>query len=323
MMTSVAPTSPPQSGCPAVTGLQAELTARLSPASAILPGEPLAGRTTLRVGGSADLLVEPGDEVDLAVCLQAARSAGVPWRVMGRGSNLLIRDGGVRGLVLALSQPFFSRIEVDGARLRCGAGVRLKDLAMEARRHGLAGLEFLAGIPGSVGGALRMNAGAWDAMTFERLERVRFMSPEGTIHERPVDEVPATYRRCDLLRENLALGAVFLTRVSTRDEVEARLNELNRRRWASQPAAPSAGCIFKNPAAIPAGRLVDELGFKGARVGGAVVSPLHGNFIVNVGNASAADVLSLIDLIRRRAREERGIELETEVEIIGENLPEL
>ena len=302
----------------AVADLAASLRARLSPEAAVRIDEPLARRTTLRVGGSADLLVEPAGESDLATTLAEARLRGVPWRVFGRGSNLLVRDRGLRGLVICLVHPSFSAIEADAPRLRCGAGARLKDVAAEARRQALAGLEFLAGIPGSVGGALRMNAGAWNAATFERLEWVRYLTPDGAIVERPAREIPAVYRRCELFRDHIALGAVFVGEPSSREAVEERMNELNRRRWASQPAAPSAGCIFKNPAAIPAGRLIDELGLKGTRIGGAAVSTVHGNFIVNDGEATASDILQLIDLIRRRAREARGIELETEVEIVGE-----
>lgn len=294
------------------------LRERLSPASVVRVDEPLGRRTTLRVGGPADLLVEPADEADLARALEGIRRAGLPWRILGRGSNLLVRDGGVRGVVLCLAQPAFCRIEGEGVVLRCGAGARLKEVSGEARRRGVAGLEFLAGIPGSVGGALRMNAGAWNAATFERLEAVRFMAPDGTVCERPAAGIPVAYRRCDLFRDHLALAAVFRGEASTLEAVDARMSELNRKRWASQPAAPSAGCIFKNPAAVPAGRLIDELGLKGARIGGASVSTVHGNFIVNEGAATAADVLALIDLIRERARRERGVELEPEVEIIGE-----
>ena len=146
--------------------LASALRSRLSPEAAVRTDEPLARRTTLRVGGTADVLVEPAHEADLAAVLEEARRLSVPWRVIGRGSNLLVRDGGLRGLVICLAHPFFARLEVSGSRILGGAGARLKDLAAEARRHGLAGLEFLAGIPGSVGGALRMNAGAWNAATF-------------------------------------------------------------------------------------------------------------------------------------------------------------
>jgi UDP-N-acetylenolpyruvoylglucosamine reductase len=303
---------------PAVAPLAAALEARLSPGALIRRDEPMARRTTLRVGGAADLFVEPDSEQDLAVVLEEAQRLQVPWRVLGRGSNLLVRDAGVRGVVIALGRPVFSVIEGDGSRIRCGAGARLKEVSNEARRRGLAGLEFLAGIPGSVGGALRMNAGAWNAMTFEVLDAVRYMGTDGSVVERPAAEIPARYRRCDLFRDHIALAAWFRGRESTPAEIERTLNELNAKRWASQPAAPSAGCIFKNPSTIPAGRLIDELGLKGSRVGGASVSMEHGNFIVNDGRATANDVLALIEQIRSRALEQRGVELETEVEILGE-----
>ncbi len=302
----------------AIASLARRVEADLSTASILRLKEPMARRTTLRVGGFADLLLDAGNEEDLALVLREAVRASVPWMIVGRGSNLLVRDGGIRGLVICLSREAFLRIDVAPPRLHCGAGVRLKDLAREARRHGIAGLEFLSGIPGSVGGALRMNAGAWNSMTFDQVERVRFMSPDGDVHERPATEVPAAYRRCELFRDHIALAAVFLGGLSTTAEVEARLQDFNERRWATQPATPSAGCIFKNPATIPAGRLVDELGLKGARVGGATVSTVHGNFIVNDGGATAADVLALIERVRAEARARRGIELETEVEIVGE-----
>lgn len=303
---------------PACEALAAVLEARLEPASTIRRHEPMARRTTMRVGGCADLFVEPGSEKDLAVVLEESGRRGIPWRVIGRGSNLLVRDAGIRGVVICLGKPAFSTLEVEGQTLRCGAGCRLKDVANEARRRGLAGLEFLAGIPGSVGGALRMNAGAWQGETFAILERVRYMTPAGEAQERPAHEVPARYRRCDLFRDHIALGAVFRGRVSTPEGVEATLNDLNARRWATQPAAPSAGCVFKNPASIPAGRLIDELGLKGTRIGGASVSMEHGNFIVTDGQATASDVLALIELIRGKAQTQRGVVLETEVEILGE-----
>lgn len=236
-----------------VAALETRLRALLSPSTLIAPWAPLARRTTLRVGGCAELLVEPADERDLAITIAEARSLGVPWRVIGRGSNLLVRDGGVRGMVLCLDQPAFTRIDVQAPLISCGAGVRLRDVAMTARREGLAGLEFLAGIPGSVGGALRMNAGAWSCATFERLERVRYMAVGGTIHERAGREVPFAYRRCEFFGENIALSAVFRGEPSTPEEVGRTLDDLNARRWATQPAAASAGCIFKNPPEIPAG----------------------------------------------------------------------
>jgi UDP-N-acetylenolpyruvoylglucosamine reductase len=268
----------------------------------------------------ADCYVEPADEGDLAAVLRFCAAEGMSWMLLGRGSNLLVRDGGVRGVVVCLAQPAFSRIEADGPRLRCGAGARLKAIAVEARRQALAGLEFLEGIPGSLGGALRMNAGAMGGWTFDVVETLRVMDAEGGLAELPRARVEVTYRNCPLLRERIALGATLLGQPGDRAAIEERMNEFSRKRWASQPAAPSAGCIFKNPETIPAGKLIDELGLKGTRLGGAMVSLEHGNFLVNDSNATASEMLALIELIRRRAWAERGVRLETEVEIVGEDL---
>ncbi|MBE7499843.1 MAG: UDP-N-acetylmuramate dehydrogenase [Verrucomicrobiales bacterium] len=301
------------------TALAAQLRARLSPAAVVLADEPLARRTTLKVGGPADAYVEPATELDLVELLEFCRAAGVPLRVLGRGSNLLVRDGGIRGVVVSLAQPAFVRVTVTGERLRAGAGARLKEVANTARRHALAGLEFLEGIPGSVGGALRMNAGAHASWVFDVIEQIRYLTPDGEVIERPAGDIPAQYRSCSFFTTNLALAAVFRGRPDRAEAIGERMAAFNRRRWDTQPRQPSAGCIFKNPAALPAGRLIEELGLKGHRIGGAEVSSVHGNFLVNLGHARAADVLALIDLIRTRAQAERGILLETEVEIVGED----
>ena len=285
----------------------------------VRPDEVLARRTTLRVGGPADVYVEPASEADLAATLQFCAEGGRPFFLLGRGSNLLVRDGGFRGVVICLAQPAFAQVETQGQRLHCGAGAKLKLVAQEARRHALAGLEFLEGIPGSVGGALRMNAGAMGGATFDLVESMRVMDYSGQARTLARAEVPVEYRCCPLLRDHIALGAVFCGQPGERAQIERRLNEFNRLRWEIQPAAPSAGCTFKNPLSIPAGRLIDELGLKGTRVGGARVALEHGNFIVNDGGGTAADVLALMELVRARARDERGLELENEVEIIGED----
>ncbi len=297
----------------------AELGALLAPGSMLRCNEPLAKRTTLRVGGPAEIYVEPADEGELANVLRFCRDRDVPFFLLGRGSNLLIRDGGIRGVVIHLGAPAFSQIEVEGEQLRCGAGAKLKDIALTAKRHGLGGLEFLEGIPGNLGGALRMNAGAMNGWTFDVVERLRFMDFAGVVHERAARDVETTYRSCPLLKSAVALGAVLKGPSVPREQIEARLAECQKKRWTSQPKESSAGCIFKNAKTVPAGRLVDELGLKGTRVGGAVVSDVHGNFIVNDGTATARDVLALIEIIRRSAHEKRGIELETEVEIVGED----
>ncbi len=313
------PPLPELAGPERLRALAAALREVLSAAAVVRVAEPLARRTTLRVGGPADLYVEPAHEDDLAAVLRFCAARQMPWRVLGRGSNLLVRDGGVRGVVICLAQPAFCRIAVTAPAVTAGAGARVRDVAHEALRHGLAGLEFLEGIPGSVGGALRMNAGAHQSWTFAVLERVRLMTPAGEVEERAASALSATYRQCATFQTHLALAAVFRARPDRPEDIRARQAEFNRRRWETQPREPSAGCIFKNPPGIPAGRLIDELGLKGVRVGGARVSEVHANFIVNTGGATARDVLELIARIRAEARARRGIELETEVEILGED----
>jgi UDP-N-acetylenolpyruvoylglucosamine reductase len=295
-----------------------ELAQRVSQATVIRRDEPLAKHTTLRVGGPADVYIEPASEQDLGVVLACCRKRGRQFLILGRGSNLLAKDGGFRGVVICMAHAHFSRIEVLGERLNCGAGAKLKAVTVEARRNGLAGLEFLEGIPGSVGGALRMNAGAMGGAIFNVVESVRLMSFDGGVHERTARELTAAYRSCLTLKTHIALAAVLRGQPDSREAVDQRMSEYSRKRWQSQPAAPSAGCIFKNPGSIPAGKLIDELGLKGTHVGGAMVSAEHANFIVNDGTATAQDVLELIGIIRQRALVERGLELETEVEIVGE-----
>jgi UDP-N-acetylenolpyruvoylglucosamine reductase len=295
-----------------------ELESEVSKATLIRRDEPLAKRTTLRVGGPADVYVEPANEDDLAAVLKLCGHHSMPFFILGRGSNLLVRDGGFRGVVICLAQPAFSEIAVSAEKIRCGAGAKLKNVAVEARRKCLSGVEFLEGIPGSVGGALRMNAGAMGGQTFDAVESVRLMDFNGNVSEMPPEKMQIAYRGCATLRDHIALAAVFKCAAASREEIEKRMKSFSEKRWDSQPAAPSAGCIFKNPSAIPAGKLVDELGMKGARVGGAVVSAEHGNFIINDGKATARDVLELIEILKAKARAERGIELQTEVEIMGE-----
>jgi UDP-N-acetylenolpyruvoylglucosamine reductase len=296
----------------------AELAGRVSGDTVIRRDEPLNKRTTLRVGGPADLYIEPASEEDLADVVGFCAEHKVPFFVLGRGSNVLVKDGGFRGAAICLAQPCFSRIEIAGEHLQCGAGAKLKTVAVEASRHELTGLEFLEGIPGTVGGALRMNAGAMGRAIYDVIESVRMMDWNGKVQERLAGEMNAGYRNCAMLKTHIAFSAVFLGRQGKREEIEQRMKEFARKRWESQPAAPSAGCMFKNPGPILAGKLIDELGLKGTRVGGAYVSAEHGNFLVNDGTATARDVLELIEVIQRRVLLERGIKLETEVEIVGE-----
>jgi len=300
-------------------GFWQPLAGQLAPQTGWRCGELLARHTTLRIGGRAEFWVEPVSEEDLARVLRFCLEHQVAFHVVGRGSNLLVRDGGIRGAVACLSHPFFGRVEVAEGRVFCGAGASLKSVVREAQQQGLSGLEFLEGIPGSVGGALRMNAGAQGVGLFEVLERVRFMAADGQAQEIEAHRIPVGYRSCPWFENRVALGAWLRAEPGVKSAIERTMSEYRERRWRSQPAEPNAGCIFKNPDAIPAGQLIDELGLKGTKVGGAMISRVHANFIVNQGQASAQDVLHLIELIRERARTDRGICLETEVEILGDN----
>jgi UDP-N-acetylmuramate--alanine ligase len=280
--------------------------------------EPLSKHTTLRVGGPAQFWVEPRNEKAFSDLIRFCRDENLPLFAMGRGSNLLVRDGGIRGVVVHPRGGDFDKIQVNSSEITAGAGVKLKEIAYAARASNLGGLEWMEGIPGAVGGALRMNAGAMGAQTFESVTRIRYLDAKGNPHVKDRDELEVFYRRFPLLENNFAISATFRTQPAERAEIDSRLRESQEKRRTTQPIAKSAGCIFKNPDSIPAGRLVDELGLKNSRVGNARVSEVHGNFIVNDGGATAAEMLQLIDKIQSAARAMRGIELETEVEIVGE-----
>ena len=280
--------------------------------------EPLSKHTTLRVGGPAQFWVEPQNEKAFSDLIRFCRDEHLPLFAMGRGSNLLVRDGGIRGVVVHPRGGDFDKIEVNGSEITAGAGVKLREVAYAARGANLGGLEWMEGIPGVVGGALRMNAGAMGAQTFESVTRIRYLDADGNPHVKNRDELEVFYRRFPLLQNNFAISATFRAQPAERAEIDSRLRESQEKRRTTQPIAKSAGCIFKNPNSIPAGKLVDELGLKNSRIGNARVSEVHGNFIVNDGGATAADMLQLIDKIQSAARAKRGIELETEVQIVGE-----
>jgi UDP-N-acetylmuramate--L-alanine ligase/UDP-N-acetylenolpyruvoylglucosamine reductase len=281
--------------------------------------EPLSKHTTLRVGGPAEFWVEPRTEKAFAELIQFCRRENLPLFVIGRGSNLLVRDGGIRGVVVHPSGGEFDRIEIEGSEITAGAGAKLKEVAYAAKNAGLGGLEFMEGIPGAVGGGLRMNAGAMGGQLFENVLRIRYFDSEGNAHMKTRDELEVYYRNFPLLKNNFAVSAIFRGEPTPVEEITRRLEASQRKRRATQPAAKSAGCIFKNPDGCPAGRLVDELGLKNSSVGKARVSEVHGNFIVNDGGATASEVLELIGRIKAMARTKRGIELETEVQIVGED----
>ena len=280
--------------------------------------EPLSKHTTLRVGGPAQFWVEPRTENAFAELIRFCRQENLPLFVIGRGSNLLVRDGGIRGVVVHPCGGDFDKIKIDGNEISAGVGAKLRQVAYAGKAAGLGGLEWMEGIPGAVGGSLRMNAGAMGAQTFENVVRVRYLDENGEAHTKGRDELEVHYRNFPLLENNFAVSAVFRGEPAPTEEIVRKLEASQEKRRTTQPAAKSAGCIFKNPDSCPAGKLVDELGLKNSRIGKARVSEVHGNFIVNDGGATAVEMLELIEKIKATARTKRGIELETEVQIVGE-----
>jgi UDP-N-acetylenolpyruvoylglucosamine reductase len=281
--------------------------------------EPMQKHTTIRIGGPAQVWFEPETEEALGRVVELCGKEGIPLTVVGRGSNLLVRDGGIGGVCVHFGQPGMSRIDVVGGKIRAGAGARLKQIVAVAKANGIMGLEFMEGIPGALGGAMRMNAGAMESWTFETVESVRVMNRQGKVSEVAREEFEVKYRKVPRLVEDIAVGAVLHGKPGNPEEIAEKLKRYSRKRWDSQPAAPSAGCIFKNAEKIPAGKLIEELGLKDTSVGGARISPVHGNFIVNQGGAKAVDVLALMDQVQARARTDRGIDLEPEVIVVGED----
>ncbi len=283
--------------------------------------EPLAGKTTMRVGGAARVYAEPADLADLQALLRLAREHTVPVLPLGRGSNLIIADEGVDAVVISLAHPHWATFEPRGGdRVWVGAGLRLKNLCGLAAKAGLTGFEFLEGIPGNVGGALRMNAGAMGGWMFDVVEEVQFVTLAGEVIVRRKDEMHVTYRHCADLEDAIALGALLRPGAAAdADTVNRQIDVYRRKRQESQPREPSAGCIFKNPEGDSAGRLIDRAGLKGLRVGEAEVSPVHANFIVNRGGATGTEVLDLVRQVRERVRAASGVMLEPEARLFGRN----
>ncbi len=280
--------------------------------------EPLSRHTTMRVGGPAQFWAEPETEEGFARLVRYCTEKGVPLFVMGRGSNLLVRDGGIRGVVAHLTRGEFKRLEVHDGLISAAVGVKQRELAIAARDAQIGGFEWFEGIPGNVGGALRMNAGAMGGETFRQVVSVRYVDAHGEFHTRTAQEMQARYRDVPMLATNYAVSAIFRGVPGSSEDIVHKLEDSMMKRRTTQPKESSAGCIFKNPATIPAGKLIDELGLKGTRVGGARVSEVHGNFIVNDGSATAADVIALIQKIREAAKRGRDIDLHPEVQIVGE-----
>jgi UDP-N-acetylenolpyruvoylglucosamine reductase len=303
----------------------AALRAGVTGATRIRREESLANRTTLRVGGAARIFAEPASVADLQSLVGMARARGLEVFLLGRGSNLIVPDEGVEGLVISLGHATWSGFEArDGGRIWAGAGLRLKNLCGLAAKAGLVGFEFLEGIPGSVGGALRMNAGAMGGWMFDVVEEVQLMTLDGELQRLARSEMHVDYRHCAELHHAIALGALLRpASQSDAESISRQIDVYRQKRHETQPREPSAGCIFKNPAGDSAGRLIEACGLKGERVGDAEVSLMHANFIVNRGRATGSDVLELVRRVRGRVRQATGVNLQPEVLLYGRTWEEV
>jgi len=287
-------------------------------------GRRFAELTSLRVGGSIDWVISPQTEAQAAAVVHALDEAGIGWRALGSGSNVLADDGEHHYVVLSLKD-LKGEVHFDGELVQVSAGYSLPRLCVDVARKGLSGIEGLGGIPGTVGGALWMNAGAYEHEIGKVTETVR-VAREGQVVEIPGSTVEWNYRHTSFADGELLLGATLRLQLGDPEKIMARMDEAKSRRLATQPhGGRSAGCFFKNPpeSLVGTGKMIDDMGMKGARRGSAVVSPKHANFIVTEGeNALAADAMALAEEIRERVKREQGIELEYEVELWAANKPQ-
>lgn len=288
------------------------------PVEDILPGEAMSGHTTFRVGGEAQCLVRISTAEQLSVLLPYFKKEGLPYFILGNGSNLLVGDGGYPGIMLQIGSRM-NGIRAEGERIRAEAGALLSQVAGCAQKNGLTGLEFASGIPGTIGGGIVMNAGAYGGEIGQITERVTVMDDCGEVTVIEKDAMEFGYRTSIVKRKSLTvLEAEFSLKQGNKDEIKARMEELSAMRREKQPLEyPSAGSTFKRPEGYFAGKLIMEAGLKGYRVGGAQVSEKHCGFVVNTGEATAADILAVIREVQKRVKENTGITLETEVVLLG------
>lgn len=279
---------------------------------------PMKRYTSLRVGGPADCLLFPKDMQELRKVILRARRKGIPLLIIGKGTNLIVRDGGIRGWVVSLTQGM-KRVVTDGEFMEAEAGCSLQQLVQSSIQRGLTGLEPFFGIPGTVGGGLTMNAGAWGAELKDVLNSVTLMKEDGEMFVRPRSRLRFSYRSLMMPSSWIILKGCFHLKKGSPEEILERVKSFSEMRKRTQPLDyPSAGSIFKNPEEGPAGKWIDEIGLKGFRMGQAMVSERHANFIINLGKATAEEILRLIEWVERRVYEERGISLEREVRVVGE-----
>ena len=282
----------------------------------ILTDEPMSEHTTFKIGGPADLFVLPGNADEVKKTLEVLKTAGMPYFILGKGSDLLVDDAGYRGAIVSLER--FDRTRVEGTKLVAGAGATLKDVCAAAQAAGLSGLEFACGIPGSVGGAAFMNAGAYDGVTADVLESLVAIDADGNMRTYQNAELDFGYRRSRVRTEGLiVLEVTYALKQGDKAEIQAKMDDLTRRREEKQPLEyGSAGSTFKRPEGFFAGKLITDAGLKGYRVGDAAVSMKHAGFVVNLGHATAKDVHAVIGHVQDEVLKQFGVFLEPEVRFL-------
>ena len=290
----------------------------------VLFDEPMSRHTSIGVGGIADAIIWPGRSEELSRIINFLWQFQIPFIPIGNGTNLIVKDAGYRGTVISMLGVNSISLAERGpqqALLHAGAGATLSEIVMLSEKRSLSGMEFCAGIPGSVGGAVTMNAGAYGREIKDVVESVELMISSGERLESGGDDLKFTYRNLDLSEGTIIVGASFLLTEGLEEQIHSRISEILEKRRNKHPLEyRNAGSIFKNPGGdVPAGRIIDELGLKGMQIGDAKISEKHGNFIVNLGNAKASDIIKLIDVIGTKVKKERGITLQTEVMIVGED----
>jgi UDP-N-acetylmuramate dehydrogenase len=281
--------------------------------------EPLRRYTAWKIGGPADALIEPTSAGEVIEAIEKARRHGFPVTILGGGTNVLVRDGGIRGLTIRLAKAL-NNVETEGNSVTADAGVLYPSLANTTASRGLAGLEFATGIPGTVGGAVYMNAGAYGSETKNVLVWADVYRPEEGVVRMRNEELDLSYRH-SILHEQpgwLVLRASYDLSTGDPQELKARIKEFRAQRMNGSPNRPSCGSTFKRPPGDFPGRVIEAAGLKGTRVGNIEVSPVHANYLVNLGGGTAADALKLIELVQETVREKLGVELEPEVRVIGE-----
>ena len=281
---------------------------------------PMTEHTTFKIGGAADVLIFPSNVQEVAQIFKLIEEFKIPCTILGNGSNVLVLDNGIRGAVVKFSDKFFGNIRKDGTKIIAGAGAKLKDVSNFAAENNLSGMEFAVGIPGSIGGAVFMNAGAYDGEMKNVVTQVTAVSPFGELKTFSGESLDLGYRQSIFQTNGFAICEVELNlNYGNCDEIKNKMADFTQKRESKQPLElPSAGSTFKRPKGYFAGTLIDQTGLKGLRIGGAMVSEKHAGFVVNVGNATAADVLNLIEEVKRRVKEFHGVNLTPEVRIIGE-----